>query len=110
METSSMETSVQTKRDLLARLHQHRARLRELGVSRLGLFGSFRHERQTPQSDIDLVVAFAPQKKTFSNYMALSFLLEDLFQRPVELLTEESLSPHIGPHILEDAEYVAIRD
>ncbi len=92
------------------RLRQHQAKLRELGVSRLGLFGSFRHDRQTADSDVDLMVEFASQKKTFSNYMALSFLLEDIFQRPVELLTEESLSPHIGPHILEDVEYVSIRD
>jgi len=35
-------------------------------------------------------------------------LVEDMLQRPVELVTPESLSPHIGPHILREAEYVAL--
>lgn len=38
--------------------------------------------------------------------MALAFFLEDLFSRKVELITPESLSPHIKPHILEEVEYV----
>lgn len=40
--------------------------------------------------------------------MALSFFLEDLFDRKVELITRESLSPHIGPHILKTVEYVPL--
>ena len=36
------------------------------------------------------------------------FLLEDLFQRHVEIVTPESLSRHIGPHILEEIEYVPV--
>ena len=37
--------------------------------------------------------------------MGLAFLLEDLFGRRVDLVTRESLSPYIGPHILREAEY-----
>ncbi len=103
-----MEPAVQTKEDLLRRLRRHEARLRELGVRRLGLFGSFRHEQQHAASDVDLLVEFAPGEKTFDNYMALSFLLEEALQRPVELVTKEALSPYIGPHILQDVEYVPI--
>ena len=40
--------------------------------------------------------------------MALFFLLEEEFERPVELVTHEALSPHIGPHILQSVEYVEI--
>ena len=36
----------------------------------------------------------------------LAFLLEDLFGRRVDLVTTEALSPHIGPHILREVEYV----
>ena len=103
-----MEAKALSKQDLLNRLHQHQAELRALGVERLGLFGSFRHERQTPDSDVDLLVQFALGEKTFRNYMNLTILLEDLLGRPVELLTEDALSPHIGPHILDEVEYVSV--
>jgi len=35
----------------------------------------------------------------------LGMLLEDILGREVDLLTPESLSPHIGPHILREVEY-----
>ena len=40
--------------------------------------------------------------------MELSFLLEDLFDLPIELVTLESLSPYIGPLILNEVEYVSL--
>ena len=36
--------------------------------------------------------------------------LEEELERPVELVTRETLSPHLGPRILEDVEYVEIGD
>ncbi|MFC1736985.1 nucleotidyltransferase family protein, partial [Candidatus Hydrogenedentota bacterium] len=82
--------------------------LRSLGVKRIGLFGSFVDEKQTPESDIDLLVHFEPGMKTFDNFVEVSFLLEDRLMRRVELLTLESLSPHIGPKILGTVEYVEL--
>ncbi len=89
-------------------LHQNRGRLRALGVSRIGLFGSFVRGEQHPHSDIDLLVEFEVGKKTFDGFMALSFFLEELLLRRVEVITAESLSPHLGPHILKEVEYVAL--
>ena len=40
--------------------------------------------------------------------MKLSFILEELLQHRVELITLESLSPYIGPHILREVAYVAL--
>ena len=97
-----------TKRDVLNTLRQNSARLQALGVKRLGLFGSFVREEQRSASDIDLLVEFQPGKKTFDNFMELSFLLEDLFRRRVELVTTESLSPYLGPHILKEVQYVSL--
>ncbi len=59
---------------------------------------------------MDLLVEFAPEEKSFDNFMAVSFLLEEGLGRSVELITREALSPHLGPHILEDVEYVKIAD
>jgi hypothetical protein len=75
-------------------------------VSRLALFGSFSRDAQRSDSDVDLLVEFASGRKTFDNFLAVCELLEDSLQRRVEVLTPESLSPHIGPHILQEAEDV----
>ena len=99
---------VQTKEEILTILTEHQEPLRALGVKRLGLFGSFVRDQQTSNSDVDVIVEFMPGKKTFDNFIQLSFLLEDLFQRRIELMTLEALSPHIGPHILKEVEYVAL--
>ena len=101
---------VQTKQDLIERLRRHRDDLHRLGVRRLGLFGSFQRGESGPESDVDLLVEFVPGGKSFDNFMAVSFLLEDELGRSVELVTREALSPHLGPHILEEVEYVEIGD
>jgi predicted nucleotidyltransferase len=53
-------------------------------------------------------VEFEPGRKTFDNFMKLTFLLEDLLHHRVELVTAESLSPYIGPYILEEVEYAPL--
>jgi hypothetical protein len=58
---------------------------------------------------VDILVEFDPDQKTFDNFMQLAFFLEDLFDRKVDLITTESLSPYLGPHILREVEYAAIR-
>lgn len=72
----------------------------------MSLFGSFVRDEADADSDVDLLVKFAPGDKTFDRFMALAFLLEDALGRTVELVTPESLSPHIGNHILSEAENV----
>ena len=102
-----MEAGIRTKRDILEALHRNQARLRSLGVEKIGLFGSFVRGQQRAESDIDLLVQFQPSKKTFDGFMEIAFFLEELLQHRVELVTTESLSPYIGPHILQEVEYAA---
>jgi len=75
---------VQTKEQIFLLLHQSQEKLKKFGVKRCGLFGSFLHERQNLQSDIDLLVEFETDKKTYDNYIHLAFFLEELFGRPVD--------------------------
>jgi uncharacterized protein len=103
-----MEESIAGKEEILSKLHENEDKLQALGVRRLGLFGSFVRGEQKSGSDIDLIVELESGKKTFDNFMNLCFFLEDLFRRRVELVTTESLSPHIGPHILKETEYVGL--
>jgi predicted nucleotidyltransferase len=103
-----MVSSAQAKQEILSLLMANRVQILALGVRRLGLFGSFVRNEQTAESDIDFLVEFTPGEKTFDNFIRLSSLLEDLFQRRVELVTTEGLSPYIGPRILSEVEYVPL--
>lgn len=97
------------KSTLLSLLEQNREKIQGYGVAKLGMFGSFVRNEQRPESDVDLLVAFMPGRKSFDNFMKLSFFLEELLGRPVELVTSEALSPYIGPRIMDTVEYVTIR-
>ena len=97
---------VETRERILSILQKNQEQIRALGVRKLGLFGSFARGEQREDSDVDVLVDFSPGRKGFDNFIRLVFLLEELFQRPVELVTPESLSPYIGPHILREVEYV----
>jgi predicted nucleotidyltransferase len=100
--------AIKSKEEVFKLLHDNSRQLRALGVRRYGLFGSFARGEQNSQSDIDLLVEFETGQKSFDNFMRLSFFLEELFDRKVELITPESLSPYIGPHILREAEYATV--
>jgi hypothetical protein len=101
-----MNSLVQTKNDVWVTIKSNQNRIKALGVKKLGLFGSFVREEQRHDSDIDLLVEFEQEKKTFKNFMALSFLLEEILNRQIELVTTESLSPYIRPYIVKEVEYV----
>jgi uncharacterized protein len=99
---------IERKVDLFALLAKHQEQLKEFGVKRWGVFGSFARGEQSNRSDVDILVEFEPGKKSFDNFMHLAFFLEEQIGRRVELVTPESLSPHIGPHILREVEYAPI--
>jgi uncharacterized protein len=92
-----------TRSDVEIRLGPVRSRILEMGVRRLALFGSVRRNEARADSDVDVLVEFGPGMKSFDRLMALGDLLEQTLGRRIELVTLESLSPFIGPHILSEA-------
>jgi len=102
-----MQATVLNKAMLMETLRSHGKEIRSFGVNSLGLFGSFVRNSGSDESDIDLLVDFEPNKKTFDNFMELSFFLEQLFGRKVDLVTRQSLSKYIGPYILSELENVS---
>ncbi len=103
-----MSARVERKEDVIRAIEEHRAGIWALGVKRLGLFGSFVRGEQGEDSDVDLLVEFERGQKNFDRLLQLSLLLEELLGRRVELVTREALSPHIGPSILQEVEYVSV--
>jgi len=82
--------------------------IKSFGVSKLGVFGSFITENLKTNSDIDFLVEFFPEEKSYDNYMNRSYSLEGLLGRRVELVTPQSLSKDLGSYILNQTKYVAI--
>ena len=101
-----MKKETETKDKILELIRANRHRIEAYGVRKVGLFGSFARNEQNLESDIDLLVEFEEDKKTFDNFIDLSFFLEELLKCHVELVTTDALSPYIGPHILKEVEYV----
>lgn len=101
-----MQPIAETKEDVVKRIAAARDALREKGVLRLGLFGSFARATPSPLSDVDLLVEFQPGRLSFDAFMDVHFLLEDLLGRRIELVTPNALSRHIGPHIAREVEDV----
>jgi len=97
---------VETKDKVVSLIERHIEDIKAFGVTRLGLFGSFARGESNEASDVDILVEFDPESKTFDNFIHLAFYLEDLLDRRVELMTTDALSPYIGPHILREVEYV----
>lgn len=96
-----------TKDNILSILKRHKPELSKFGASNIGLFGSYLHDRQTTESDIDLLIDFEPDKETFDNYMAVYDIFESIFKNEkVEVVTKNGLSKHIGPKILNNIIYV----
>jgi len=103
-----MVALVKTREEILDTLREHRADLKRFGVKKIGLFGSYVRGEQRPDSDIDLLVEFEPGRKTFKAFIGLCFYLDELLQQKVELVTTESLSPYIGPYILQEVQYASL--
>lgn len=74
--------------------------IRALGVRRLAIFGSFASQTATGSSDVDVLVDFLPSPKRYDQ------LLERILGRQIDLVTTDGLSPHLGPHILAEAQDV----
>jgi predicted nucleotidyltransferase len=91
---------------ILSKIKQHKKELNSLGIIKIGLFGSYARDEQSANSDIDILIEFAPDKENFDNYMTVYDILENLFgNERVEVVTKKGLSPYIGPHILNEVLY-----
>jgi uncharacterized protein len=82
------------REDAVRRIRGSEARLRELGVASLSLFGSMARDEARPGSDVDVLVTFSGPA-TFDQFMDLKLHLEDLLGTRVDLVTEQALRPRI---------------
>ena len=92
----------------LTLIEAHAAELQALGARKIGVFGSFARGEETPESDVDVYLEFAQGMKTYDNFFAIHELLQNLFGRPIDLVTEGSLTERKARLILPTVHYAEI--
>lgn len=98
----------QSKEDIIKLIKENRGKIRSYGIKKIGLFGSFARNESREGSDVDLLIEFNKDKKTYHNFINFAYFIESLLKRKVELVTPESVSPYIAPYIQKEVEYVQI--
>lgn len=71
----------------------------EYCVKEIGLFGSFSDNKQSDDSDIDILVEF--YKPIGWKFFSLEKYLEDVFNRKVDLVTKKALKKQLKDKILK---------
>jgi len=94
--------------DPLALVEAHATELRALGAQRIGVFGSFARGEATAESDADVYLEFAKGQKTYDNFFAIYELLQGFFGRPIDLVTDGSLSERKARIILPTVHHAAL--
>jgi predicted nucleotidyltransferase len=85
--------------------------LKKFRVKKIGLFGSYCRGNQKQQSDIDLLVEFDlsgfDENFTgyYDNYIGLLATLTKILRQKVDLVTNDMISPHIEPYVLNEVRY-----
>lgn len=79
---------------------------KKYGVIKIGLFGSYAKDLQHKDSDIDIAIEMAKDKKNLKNFFAFKRELEEAFKRRVDLGIESSLKPLVKEHIKKEINYV----
>ena len=101
-----MAKTALTRDEALRQLRKHKPELvRQFGVTTLALVGSTARDEATEDSDIDLLVRF-DRPTTSKAFFGVQFYVEDLLERPVDLISEKFLPENRRPYYLADAIYV----
>jgi len=92
------------KKNVLLAIKAMRQELTErFTVKRIGVFGSFARGDEGPGSDLDIIVEL--EEPTFDHYMDLKFRLEEVLNRPVDLVLADTVKPRLRPIIEREVVY-----
>lgn len=76
---------------------------RELSLVRLDIVGSASRSDFAPDSDVDVLVTFAEGDHLFRRYFELKEKLEQVFERPVDVIEERAIrNPYVKTMLGKD--------
>jgi len=96
------------KEDILAFIRQNRHYLKEhFHIKKIGLFGSFVHNEQTEDSDIDIIIELEDNTPGIHELKEeLRYFFGEQFQRDVDIAREKYLKSYVKVQINNGAVYV----
>lgn len=76
-------------------------------LTKIGVFGSFAKEKQTSESDVDILIEMEEgTKNIFDLKWELREYLKQQFKREVDICSEKYIKPYAKSYILKDAIYI----
>lgn len=94
-----------TLEEALETLRAAKPLLDRYGVERIGVFGSVARGEAGPDSDVDVLVEFKPDRHPGFEFFALQENLEELFGTEVDLATSRSLHRLMRDRVLQEVAY-----
>ena len=79
--------------------------LKRFNPKRIGVFGSYARDEDTPKSDIDILVDFS-EPVTLFDLGGIKYDLSDILDRPVDIVTERSVNKRIREYIYRDLKII----
>ncbi len=93
---------MKTIQDIKNNLSVHTSDLIErYKIREIGIFGSYVKQRQSKDSDVDILVDFE-EVPTLFDFVGLRDELSDILKIRVDLVMKSGLKPRIGKRILEE--------
>lgn len=94
-----------SKEEILKKLEELKPTLyNDFAVKEIGVFGSFVDEKQSDDSDIDILVEL--ERPIGWKFFSLEKYLEQVFGRKIDLVTKKALKKQIKDSILQKVKYV----
>jgi|SRR6056297_1726004 len=101
-----MEKKTELTKDLdscITRLQNNMSAMnKEYDVKSIAIFGSYLHDNQDEESDLDLLVEFE-ESPTLFQFIRLENYLSDLLGMDVDLVMKDALKPGIAKRVKEEA-------
>ncbi len=86
-------------------LIENKKLLKDFGVRKIGLFGSYLHMAETDDSDIDLLVD-ADDNMSLLRFSDLQIKLTEIFGHKIDLVSVNGISKYIKPTVMREVEFV----
>ena len=94
------------QQDIIARLRENEAALKERGVAHAALFGSRARGDARSDSDTDIRIEIDPKARIgVYEYVGLKEYIASLFDGPVDVVNRDGLKPYVRPAATADAIY-----
>jgi predicted nucleotidyltransferase len=92
--------------EIIARLRENEAALKQRGVAHAALFGSRARGDQSAQSDTDIMVEIDPDAPVgVWEYAGIKAYIAGLFEGPVDVVDREGLKSYVQPAATAEAIY-----